>query len=139
MRGIGLAPGNTRASIQLAGAPGYAGETGANGTPNRAILPWAVVDLSTVGTSPAQTTTTADVAAGVTTLTLPAAAVAGIFPGVSITGPGIPAGTKVTSVNYAGIITISAAPTATTAGASLTLGSGVAFASTSSGGRLSTQ
>ncbi|MCX6889775.1 MAG: autotransporter-associated beta strand repeat-containing protein, partial [Verrucomicrobia bacterium] len=48
-RGIGETPATARASVQLVVDPAWSGETGAAGTANRAMLPWALVDLTTTG------------------------------------------------------------------------------------------
>ena len=48
-RGVGETPASNRASVQLAVDPSWSGETGAAGAANRAMLPWALVDLTTTG------------------------------------------------------------------------------------------
>jgi autotransporter-associated beta strand protein len=48
-RGIGEVPASARASVQLVVDPSFSGENGGNNTVNRAILPWALVDLDKAG------------------------------------------------------------------------------------------
>ena len=62
-RGIGETPASFRASVQFATDPTWPGETGTADRANRAMIPWALVDLSATGqgTSFATTGTMASV------------------------------------------------------------------------------